>query len=299
MTTLQERLEGANTAQTELTDKENAQRITQEMESNSLRVRQDLADILGCSVSNVPQWYIDQNPTLLMSLDGLTRSAGSALAKADLRQNFATAVAHRESVQDNAMAQRYRGVILTDHNGGRSTLVVEHAQSTSSGKARFRKTANYKSDLPSVFQMRLVDFAGDCQSDWVDNIGMPEQCTLTENSASVLFPESIDLSSSTGTSVEALCASLRIDYWFRPSSYVVVGLFNGSTLKQSIAVPFDNFANARTSLFNCAAESGDNVQFMTTALRDEKDAMKAIKVIHENTAPNYFKWSPKLEGVFL
>jgi len=61
MTTLQEQLAQANTAETELTDKENIQRTTGNMETNSLRVRQDLADILGCSASNVPEWYIAQN----------------------------------------------------------------------------------------------------------------------------------------------------------------------------------------------------------------------------------------------
>ena len=148
MTTLQERLAHANTAQTELSDKENTQRITEEMETNSLRVRQDLADILGCSATNIPEWYISQNPTLLMSLDNLTRSAGAALAKADLRQNFAEAVAHRAAVDADAMAQRYRGVILTDHDGNRSTMVVEHSQSTGSGKSLYPKTATYKSETP-------------------------------------------------------------------------------------------------------------------------------------------------------
>jgi hypothetical protein len=88
MTTLQERLAVANTEQATLTDKENTQRITEELETNSLRIRQDLADILGCGANNVPEWYIAQNPQLLMGLDNLQRSAGAELAKADLRENF-------------------------------------------------------------------------------------------------------------------------------------------------------------------------------------------------------------------
>jgi hypothetical protein len=135
------------------------------------------------------------------------------------------------------MAQRYRGAILVDHDGNRSTLAVEHQQSTGAGSARYLRAANYKSALPAVFQLRLVDLAGVRQSDWIDNIGAPENCTLNEASASVLFEDVGGLSFCDDSSVEALCGSLKIDYWHRPAGYVIFGLFNGSTLKQAGSHP--------------------------------------------------------------
>lgn len=299
MTTLQERLNQANTAQSAISQEDNTRRLEEELLTNSLRVRNQLARILGCDAEDVPEWYTSKHPHILMNLDELERSRSSALAKQDLRNHFKAAMDHEATLKAEAMAHEYRAVILKDHSGNRSTLLVEHKQSESNGKAIYPKHVTYLQNSPSVFQVRLVDFAGVEASEWVDQIGIPEDCTINETSAPVLFDDLKGMSYSEDQSVEKLCTDHNIDYWFRPSNYVVVGLFNGKTLRQMVAVQFDQLATAKTSLFNCQALAGDRIQWLSVPMRDKTDAHKAMSVISNNTQPKYFTWAPKLAGVFL
>lgn len=299
MTTLQERLQGANQAQANTSQEDVTRRLEEDLKTNSLRVRNQLGRVLGCHADEVPEWYTTKHPHILMNLDELERGRSSALAKQDLRNHYKAAMSHEAELKAEAMAHEYRAVILKDHNGNRSTLVVEHKQSANNGKATYPKHVTYLQNSPSVFQVRLVDFAGVEASEWVDQIGLPEDCTINETSAPVLFEDLKGMSYTEDQSVEKLCIDHNIDYWYRPSSYVVVGLFNGANLRQMVAVQFDELATAKTSLFNCQALSGDRIEWLSVPMRDKADAHKAMTVISNNTQPKYFKWCTKLTGVFL
>ena len=296
--TLQERISESNANLRTERDLEESKARTQAEQSESKRRHNLLATIIGCAEEDLPIGYLQQNPEIIINLDSLSRSSGSALAKADLRQRFAVVMSDHAEAKALAMAQEYRGVLLLDHNGNSSTMVIEHKQSTGSGNAIYPKTATYKSALPSIFQLKLTDFAGVAQSEWVDNIGHPKDCTLNAESSGVLFPDISGLSFNDDSTVEGLCAQLSLNYWYRPSGFVAVGLFNGDSLKQSSVMPFESLATAKTTVFNCAVEQGDHLRYLSGTLRDERDANKAIAAVTNGTTQD-FKWLHDLRGVFL
>ena len=270
-----------------------AKAIDEENTREAARLLNLLASIVGVEASDLPAQYLRANPHILMGLDGRAMSMDSALARRDLKHELLTIIDSANAAQADAMSQRYRGKIIVSKDGHRSSVQVEHEQSEMNGKSIYPKTMSYK-NLTSGVNMKLIDFAGVKASKWQDNIGSPKDCNI----AGELFTDLSAYRSNVDT-VADLCTSLKIDYYFRPDSYVVVALQNKGKRKQLICLHFDQFVSASTSKFYCAAEEGDEIRFLTTPLSSETDAIHAISEISSDQAPDYFKFTDSLMGVFI
>ena len=257
-------------------------------------LRQRLAEILGVSDTEVPKWYLDSNPHIIMRVKGIDGMPANPVIKHEMKQHFDECLRLYNLAKDEEMNNEYRAYALLDKNGHRSSIEVAHKQ----GSSDMRKDCYYKNYKSTNLMMSLLSFKSVIVTKWIKNIGAPRDLTINEDTADVVFPKNTTKYVNPDLTLEQLCQSLNMDYMTRPQSYVLVGLFNGKRMKDVVGIPFDGLPTASTTIFSSIVEKGDEVLYLNTQARNDVDARVASKWIQNGEEPGYFKWHSNIKDIF-
>lgn len=296
--TMAQRLAQAATDTTAQHLTDSSKQAAEKLASDGKMLRAQLGEILGVSESEIPSWYLDSNPHLIMRMQDSNTLAANPVVKHEMRHHFEQAVAIRQAQDAKDMANEYRAFALVDHNGHRSAIAVAHKQG-SGGRGALPSVITYRqSPRTQHLNLPITSFTGPIVSDWVDGIGAPKDLTLTEDTADVVFPENTVRANTALMSEDEFCESLGLCYWNRPDCYVLAAMFNRKQLKGVVGIRFDDLRTSKTSLFDCEVETGDEIKFCTTLVRDDYDARKAAALLMVGKGPKFFKWTSSLTSIF-
>lgn len=260
-------------------------------------LRAQLGEILGVAEQDIPSWYLDSNPHLIMRIADLNTTAASPVAKMDMKHAFDSAMAQRAEEEAQDAAHEYKAYALIDQAGNRSSIAVAHNQSTG-GRGALPALQTYRQVAPAILNLPILQFKTAITSDWINGIGRPCDLTINEETADVVFPGNTVRSKAGTMSVDDVCDALKLCYFNRPAGNVLVAMMNKKRIKAVIAVPFDSLGTTRTTAFDCLVEPGDQIKYCSQLTRDDYDGRRATVMVMQGEAPSFFKWHSRLIDVF-
>ena len=109
--TMAERLAQAATDTTAQHLTDSSKQAAEKLASDGKMLRAQLGEILGVSESEIPSWYLDSNPHLIMRMQDSNTLAANPVVKHEMRHHYEQAVSIRQAQDAEDMANEYRALL--------------------------------------------------------------------------------------------------------------------------------------------------------------------------------------------